>query len=90
MRLCDKISDRCFVIGSRAYHRPGLLKDEELTENFKSSGIEFKLEQINTVSDILSCVKKMEGKCMYKFCNRKYLPIVIFIFIRLNTIVEKL
>ncbi|XP_052101898.1 enolase 4-like isoform X1 [Mytilus californianus] len=60
MRLCDKISDRCLVIGSRAYHRPGLLKDEELTDNFKSSGIAFKLEQLNTVSDILTCVKKME------------------------------
>lgn len=60
MRLCDRISDRCLVIGSRAYHRPGLLKDEELTDNFKSSGIAFKLEQLNTVSDILTCVKKME------------------------------
>lgn len=60
MRLCDRISDRCLVIGSRAYHRPGLLKDEELTDNFKSSGIAFKLEQLNTVSDILICVKKME------------------------------
>ncbi|VDI69117.1 enolase [Mytilus galloprovincialis] len=60
MRLCDRISDRCLVIGSQAYHRPGLLKDEELTENFKSSGIAFKLEQLNTVSDILTCVKKME------------------------------
>ncbi|XP_076104716.1 enolase 4-like isoform X2 [Mytilus galloprovincialis] len=60
MRLCDRISDRCLVIGSRAYHRPGLLKDEELTENFKSSGIAFKLEQLNTVSDVLTCVKKME------------------------------
>lgn len=60
MRLCDRISDRCLVIGSRAYHRPGLLKDEELTDKFKSSGITFKLEQTNTVSDILTCVKKME------------------------------
>lgn len=61
MRLCDKISDKCFVIGGRAYQRPGLLKDEELTENFRSSGIAFKLEQINTVSDILTCIRKMEG-----------------------------
>ncbi|CAG2254761.1 ENO [Mytilus edulis] len=60
MRLCDRISDRCLVVGSQAYHRPGLLKDEQLTENFKSSGIAFKLEQLNTVSDILTCVKKME------------------------------
>lgn len=60
MRLCDKISDKCFVIGGRAYQRPGLLKDEELTENFRSSGIAFKLEQINTVSDILTCIRKME------------------------------
>ena len=61
MRLCDKISDKCIVIGGRAYQRPGLLKDEELTENFQSSGVVFQLEQINTVSDILICVKKMEG-----------------------------
>ncbi|XP_071169683.1 enolase 4-like [Mytilus edulis] len=45
MRLCDRISDRCLVIGSQTYHRPGLLKDKQLTENFKSSGIAFKLDK---------------------------------------------
>ncbi|CAG2238619.1 ENO [Mytilus edulis] len=69
MRLCDRISDRCLVIGSQAYHRPGLLKDEQLTENFKSSGIAFKLEQLNTVSDILTCVKKMEVGSAYSLNN---------------------
>lgn len=61
MRLCDKISDRCLVIGNHAYPRPGLLLEEELTEEFKTSGIVLKLDQLNTVSDILDCAKKMEG-----------------------------
>ncbi|KAL5022807.1 hypothetical protein ScPMuIL_001962 [Solemya velum] len=60
MRLCDQISDRCYIVGSNVYHRPGLLKDETLTEQFKTSGIAFKLEQMNTVSDIIECCKKME------------------------------
>ncbi|XP_022344151.2 enolase 4-like isoform X4 [Crassostrea virginica] len=60
MRLCDKISDRCLVIGNHAYPRPGLLLEEELTEEFKTSGIVLKLDQLNTVSDILDCAIKME------------------------------
>ena len=61
MTLCEKISERSYIMGSRAYHRPGLLKDEELTDTFKTSGIVYKLEQMNSITDILECAKKMEG-----------------------------
>lgn len=60
MRLCEGISDNSYVIGGHAYSRPGILKDEELTEDFKSSGIVLKMEQLNTLTDILQCTKKME------------------------------
>ncbi|KAK3597780.1 hypothetical protein CHS0354_006138 [Potamilus streckersoni] len=60
MNLCEKISERCFIIGSHVYQRPGKLKDEELTDNFRSSGIVLKLEQMNTITDIMACSKKME------------------------------
>lgn len=60
MRLCDRVSDRCYVIGNHTYPRPGLLLEEELTEEFKTSGTVLKLDQINTITDILDCAKKME------------------------------
>ncbi|KAL3864520.1 hypothetical protein ACJMK2_006194 [Sinanodonta woodiana] len=60
MNLCEKISERCFIIGSQVYQRPGKLREEELTENFRTSGIVLKLEQMNTITDIMACSKKME------------------------------
>lgn len=61
MALCEKISERCYILGDQVWHRPGLLKDEELTDSFRSSGVVYRLEQMNTVSDIIHCAKKMEG-----------------------------
>jgi hypothetical protein len=61
MALCEKISEKCYILGEKVWHRPGLLKDEEITENFTSSGVVYKLEQMNTVSDVIKCAKKMEG-----------------------------
>lgn len=60
MKLCEQLTDKCYVMGDAAYHRPGRLKDEELTDDFKTSGIVLKLEQMNTVSDVLKVIKKME------------------------------
>ncbi|XP_060572158.1 enolase 4-like isoform X2 [Ruditapes philippinarum] len=60
MALCEKISEKCYILGDKVWHRPGLLKDEEITENFTSSGVIYKLEQMNTVSDVIKCAKKME------------------------------
>lgn len=62
MRLCEGISDNTYVIGGHAYSRPGILNNEELTEDFKSSGIVLKMEQLNTVTDTVQCTKKMEGR----------------------------
>lgn len=61
MRLCDRISDRCYVMGNHTYPRTALLLEEELTDEFKTSGVVLKLDQLNTVSDIIDCAKKMEG-----------------------------
>ncbi|KAL4229879.1 Enolase [Mactra antiquata] len=60
MMLCERLSEKLYIIGDNVWHRPGLLKDEELQESFKSSGVVFKLESMNTVSDIITCAKKME------------------------------
>lgn len=62
MKLCERVSDQCLVIGDAAYHRPGLLKNEEIADDFKTSGIVLKCEQINTIADMLEVTKKMEGK----------------------------
>ena len=51
-------------MGENVWQRPGLLKEEDLPERFKTSGIVFKLEQMNSVSDIVECAKKMEGRSM--------------------------
>lgn len=62
MSLCEAVSHHCYIIGDVVYHRPGLLKDEVLGDDFKASAVTLRLEQMNTVSDILACVKKLEGK----------------------------
>ena len=62
MKLCERVSEQCLVVGDTALHRPGLLKDEDLPEDFKTSGVVVRLEQITSVSDVLQVTKKMEGK----------------------------
>ena len=61
MSLCERLSERCYIIGDNVWHRPGLLKTEELTENFKTSGIVYRLENLTTITDLMECAKKMEG-----------------------------
>lgn len=60
MNLCEAVSHRCYVIGDMVFHRPGLLKDEVLSDDFKASAVTLRLEQMNTISDILTCLKKLE------------------------------
>lgn len=60
MSLCERVSERCYVMGDHVWHRPGLLKDEQLTELFKTSGVVYRLEQLNTITDILEAACKME------------------------------
>ncbi|XP_060075515.1 enolase 4-like [Ylistrum balloti] len=60
MRLSDRISDQCFVVGSHTYARPGLLKEEELTPDFVTSGIVLSLDRLNTVSDTIQVAKKLQ------------------------------
>ncbi|XP_052795928.1 enolase 4-like isoform X3 [Mya arenaria] len=60
MSLCEKISEKCYILGDNVWHRPGLLKDEELTDTFRSSGNVYRLEQMNTITNILECAKKTE------------------------------
>ncbi|KAK2167327.1 hypothetical protein LSH36_29g02078 [Paralvinella palmiformis] len=37
MHLCEVLSEKCLVIGDEVHHRPGLLKDEDLPNDFKTS-----------------------------------------------------
>ena len=62
MKLCEKISDKCLVVGDTVYHRPGLLKNEPITEDFNTSAILLKLEPMTTVTDLIQVAKKMEGE----------------------------
>lgn len=59
-KICSAISHSCLVIGDKAYSRPGLLKNETLDFNqFATSGIVLRLDGPNTVSDVVTCAKKM-------------------------------
>ena len=71
MSLCERLSERCYIIGDRVHHRPGLLKDEELLETFKTSGVVYNMEQMTTLSDLMECAKKMEGKIDYLLTTTK-------------------
>jgi hypothetical protein len=66
MRLCGAVSEKCLVIGSSAYHRPGLLKDEEITPDFCSSGVVLCVENVTTVSDCIAAANKLEGEFFWK------------------------
>lgn len=61
MRLCDRITDRCFVAGERIYNRPGLLRYEELPETRMTGATVLAMENLTSVSDIFACAKMMEG-----------------------------
>ena len=68
MNLCEKISETTYIIGDVVYHRPGLLKDEDIVDDFKTSGVVLKLENVNTITDVMSATKKMTGAlgfCLY-------------------------
>lgn len=61
MQLAETVSSRCYVAGDYVYHRPGRLRNEDLPNDFKTSAVVFSLHQLNTVTDVLACVQKMEG-----------------------------
>lgn len=61
MNLCEAISDRCYIIGDNVCHRPGLFKDETLADDFQMSAVTFRLEEMTTVTDILTCVRRLDG-----------------------------
>ncbi|XP_021355535.1 enolase 4-like isoform X1 [Mizuhopecten yessoensis] len=72
MRLSDRISDQCFVVGGHAYARPGLLKDEELTPDFVTSGIALKLDRLNTITDTVQVAKNLQdadNQVIVSSCN---------------------
>lgn len=60
MRLCDRITERCFVGGRKIYPRPGLLKDAVLPDPIMSGATVLSYENLTSVSDLCACTKKME------------------------------
>lgn len=66
MQLVEAVSSRCYVAGDYVYHRPGRLRNEDLPSDFKTSAVVFSLHQLNTVTDVLACVQKMEGGCIIR------------------------
>ncbi|XP_076436308.1 enolase 4-like isoform X2 [Babylonia areolata] len=60
MRLCDRITERCFVAGTKVYPRPELLKEAALPDPIMTGATILEFENLACVSDICACVKKME------------------------------
>ena len=61
MKLCEKVSERCMIVGASVFHRPGLLKDEQLPDDFKTSAVLLRPEPMTTVTDLIRVTKMMEG-----------------------------
>ncbi|XP_074642222.1 enolase 4-like [Tubulanus polymorphus] len=62
MAICERLSERCYIISDNKCPRPGLLKDNEPVDDFKTSAVVMKMEQITSVSDIINASKTMEYK----------------------------
>ncbi|XP_059145445.1 enolase 4-like [Physella acuta] len=61
MKLCEKLSNFVYIIGSHFYDRPGSLIKEVAPRYASSSGIVMFLERLNTISDIITCAKLYQG-----------------------------
>lgn len=62
LELCDKITDTCFVVGENLYPRTGHLKNEELPNPVITNAAVLAMESLTSVSELMTCVKKMEGE----------------------------
>ncbi|XP_064630130.1 enolase 4-like isoform X2 [Lineus longissimus] len=60
MKICEKVSERCLIIGDYVFHRPGLLKDDELPVDFQTSAIIVRMESMTSVSHLIELTKKMQ------------------------------
>ena len=49
MKLCERVSQNCLVIGDSVYHRPGVLKSETLSPTFKTSAIVLRATKVETI-----------------------------------------
>jgi hypothetical protein len=66
MRLSERVSQQCHMIGDVTYHRPSLLKYEPLArvfKFFKSSAIVLRAEHVTSVSDLVDVTVKMRDQC---------------------------
>nr|KAG5686404.1 hypothetical protein BaRGS_023704 [Batillaria attramentaria] len=61
MRLCDRITEWCFVAGDRIFNRPGVLMYEQLPEQMMTGATVLAMENMTTLSDMMGCARKMEG-----------------------------
>lgn len=59
--LCEKVSQHCLIMGDFVVHRPGLLKDEELSEGVSTSAAIMRLEQVTSVSDVLAAAARLQS-----------------------------
>ena len=64
MKLCERVSEQCLIVGDFVYHRPGLLRNETLPDTFKTSGVVLTMQQMNTVTDMVETCTKMKGRAL--------------------------
>ena len=62
MRLCEKLSEKCLIVGDFVLHRPGLLKDESIKEDFKTSAAVLRMNNMNSVCDVITVCRQLEGE----------------------------
>ena len=59
-KLCEKLSEKCYIMGDGVYPRPERLIQEGFGE-LHSSAVVLKLQRLTTVSDVLHAAKVAKG-----------------------------
>lgn len=61
IRLCEKLSEKCYIIGNHVYPRTERFVQEGF-DGVKSSAVVLKLQQMTTISDVIDAAKRLEGE----------------------------
>ena len=60
-KLCERLSDKCYIIGEHVYPRPERLAQEGFGE-LRSSGVVLKLQRLTTVTDFSHAAQVTKGE----------------------------
>ena len=62
MKLCERITEHCHVLGDVTHKRAAILAEEQTTPEWRTSGAVLSMRGQNTVTDLINVSKNMDGK----------------------------